>query len=237
MALVAGATIGAAAIGAGGSLWSGSRSAAAAKENYKHRYQWQVKDLQKAGLNPMLAVSQGAPSVPQPQFPNPGEAAVSAGSSAFSAMQQKKLIDAQITNLGFDSNLKNEQAGAAQATARAQDAAAAATQQDTQIKSYGLPYAASTAHQNYEILIANSQKAISEAKQAGLSEGILRVAHSYADLNAQQKAALDAIEIQYKRFLTEATKLGLSEKEADSKFWDNAGQSAVWIQKIKQLIK
>jgi len=28
-----------------------------------------------------------------------------------------------------------------------------------------------------------------------------------------------------------------SEKEADSKFWDNAGQSAVWIQKIKQLIK
>lgn len=31
--------------------------------NYKHRYQWQVTDMMKAGLNPILAATQGAGSV------------------------------------------------------------------------------------------------------------------------------------------------------------------------------
>ena len=36
-------------------------------EQYAKRYQTQVKDLEAAGLNPMLAVSQGAPPAPQAQ--------------------------------------------------------------------------------------------------------------------------------------------------------------------------
>ncbi len=27
--------------------------------NYQHRYQWAIEDMQKAGLNPMLAATQG----------------------------------------------------------------------------------------------------------------------------------------------------------------------------------
>jgi len=68
-------------VGAIGSFFSGKQSADAAQENFKHRYQWQVKDLQKAGLNPMLAVSQGPGNVPQPNFPDIGEGA-SRGASA-----------------------------------------------------------------------------------------------------------------------------------------------------------
>lgn len=63
-----------AAIGAGTSLFGGSsakkagaRAATVAwkrqKKAYKHRYQWQVEDMRKAGLNPMLSFDTGAGSV------------------------------------------------------------------------------------------------------------------------------------------------------------------------------
>lgn len=59
------------AIGAVGSIIAGDRvSSASAKsaaetnfynrENYKNRYQWQVKDMRKAGLNPALSYTTGA---------------------------------------------------------------------------------------------------------------------------------------------------------------------------------
>lgn len=48
-------------------------------QQYATRYQTQVKDLEAAGLNPMLAVSQGAPPAPQAQpvqLQNPYHSAV-----------------------------------------------------------------------------------------------------------------------------------------------------------------
>lgn len=59
-----------AAIGAVGSLIGGGLSNSAARHaatlanernvyNYQHRYQWAMDDMQKAGLNPMLAATQG----------------------------------------------------------------------------------------------------------------------------------------------------------------------------------
>lgn len=99
---VAAAMLGSAAIGAAGSLFSGKQSADFAEESYKHRYQWMVKDLQKAGLNPMLAVQQGAGNVPQAQFPNAGEGAVKGASAAM----QARLLQAQAENTKADTELK-----------------------------------------------------------------------------------------------------------------------------------
>lgn len=96
------ATIGGALIGAAGSLFSGKQSADFSEKSYKHRYQWQVEDLKKAGLNPMLAYSQGAPNVAQPNFPNTGEAAVRGASTAVAA----KLAMAQMENVKADTELK-----------------------------------------------------------------------------------------------------------------------------------
>ena len=60
----------AAAIGGASSLIGGALNNSAARHaatvanqlniyNYQHRYQWAMDDMQKAGLNPMLAATQG----------------------------------------------------------------------------------------------------------------------------------------------------------------------------------
>lgn len=81
---VAGALLGA-GIGAGGGLIQAGMNFASAKdamdfqkEMYKHRYQWTMEDMRKAGLNPILAYSQGGGGVPPgatASFPNVLESA------------------------------------------------------------------------------------------------------------------------------------------------------------------
>lgn len=113
-AISAGAgAIGGALIGAAGSYFSGKSAADFAERSYKHRYQWQVKDLQKAGLNPMLAVSQGAPNVPQPNFPNLGEGAARGAAAGVSA----SIASAQIANLNSNSAKNAAETDLAAATA------------------------------------------------------------------------------------------------------------------------
>lgn len=60
-----------------------------AKKVYKNRYQWMVSDLEKAGLNPMLAYTQSPGSGPS------GEAFTTGGGAGFlsSAVQGMRLKD------------------------------------------------------------------------------------------------------------------------------------------------
>lgn len=71
--------------------------------NYKHRYQWQVGDMRKAGLNPILAATQGAPSLPgadTAQVPaNP------LGDAVNSALAAKRL-SAELKNIEADTEKK-----------------------------------------------------------------------------------------------------------------------------------
>lgn len=100
----------------GGSLLSGllNNSAASSRQEdaqafsagqYATRYQTTVKDLQAAGLNPMLAYTQGAGSAPG------SSAASSAGFPDFgAAINQAKMNSAQIANIHADTANKAAQA-------------------------------------------------------------------------------------------------------------------------------
>lgn len=69
------------------------------KDMYKRRYQMTVKDMKKAGLNPMLAYAQGAGSVPSgamASFQNPAAAGVSSAVDAYEAGIQGEAADAEI---------------------------------------------------------------------------------------------------------------------------------------------
>lgn len=93
--------------------------------NYQHRYQWAMDDMQKAGLNPMLAATQGiggsvngasalASSYNVGEGVTAGMSASAAGNSAKAANRQaataEKLSDEQIKNLAAQTILAGSSA-------------------------------------------------------------------------------------------------------------------------------
>lgn len=75
---------------------------------YKHRYQWQMEDMRRAGLNPLLAYQQGAPGGPagasyQAQNVNAGALdAVQTGYQAAKTSQERKVMASTIDRLNQD---------------------------------------------------------------------------------------------------------------------------------------
>lgn len=102
------------ALGAVGSFFdrksgeeSQERQMAHQEKMYKHRYQWQMQDMAKAGLNPILSYKQGAPTAGSVGgFTSDFGGAVSRGVS--SALAAKRL-GAEIENIRADTAAKNEQ--------------------------------------------------------------------------------------------------------------------------------
>jgi len=211
------AMLGAAAIGAAGSLFSSSQSARAAESNYKHRYQWQVKDLKKAGLNPMLAVSQGAPNVPQPQFENVGEGALKGASAAAAA----RVASAQAKNLEADTNLKGT--AAALNLSQVRESAIRAG-----ISEASLPYAGASARENYWILAHTARKVGNEAEQ--ISENIKITEQNYLHL-----AELQPLLREYQRLENAVRRAELPAYEAEAAFWD-ALPEAAWVKQLRAIL-
>ncbi|AXH78183.1 MAG: DNA pilot protein [Microviridae sp.] len=226
---VAAAMLGSAAIGAAGSLFSGSQSAKFAEDSYKHRYQWQVKDLQKAGLNPMLAIGNAAPNVPQPTYPNLGEAAVRGAAAGSSAAMQNKLTEAQLTNLAFDSDLKNNQSQVAANSAASIDI-------DNQMKMNQLPYSADRARMDMEKLSAEIENLNHVAQNSGLDNLLKSQDVEFSRLDREQRQALAKIEIAYKSYMAEQARLQIPEARADAAFWEKAGIYGKAASAIKSMI-
>lgn len=94
-----------------------------AKKMYRHRYQYQMKDMREAGLNPILSYSQsppGGPSVGIASMPDMGQsitAGMQRGASAKESKAkttrvpyEKRLIDQQIATSAATANKENQQA-------------------------------------------------------------------------------------------------------------------------------
>jgi len=106
-----------AAMGIGGTLLGDKLGQARAKDQYmyqkqlyENRYQWQMEDMRRAGLNPILSYKTGAGgagsvSMPQTSVPDLGATA----RQSRTARQQIRLQDVQIDNTRADTKLKTEE--------------------------------------------------------------------------------------------------------------------------------
>lgn len=167
----AAAAIAGAAISGQGAASANQQSAVQAKRMYKHRYQWTVADLKAAGLNPMLAVQNGAPVPNSPQVSNVGEAAVRGASAGFNAAQAFKLQREQLKNLAADTELKQSQAAGQQATAVREQAAAAGQYMQNDILAEQVRWSAQNAANQATSFAAGAQKALSEAIKSAIDAG------------------------------------------------------------------
>jgi len=124
----------------------------AQKHFYKNRYKWQMADMRRAGLNPILAYQQGAPGGPGigtfqgAPTSNLGETVVStakAGSKLKSELailaNQKGITKAQIANVAADTLQKTTQAGANRASEDRISAEANAVRLNTLLNATALP--------------------------------------------------------------------------------------------------
>jgi len=216
-----------AGIGAIGSFLTGKSSQSAAERAYKHRYQWQVKDLEKAGLNPMLAVSQGAPNVPQGNFPDMGQAA-SRGVEAFSAKTAATLAQAQGKNLEASALANTAQAKLSEAgTAKALEEARL-TGITADIAKEDVPYAAGTSREKYYKLAGERLKIANEAEQ--ISENIKITEQNYLHL-----AELQPLLRTYQALMNRAKELEIPAAAAEAAFWE-ALPEAAWVKKLRDVM-
>lgn len=77
------------------------------EQMFRNRYQMQTQDLMKAGLNPMLAYTQGAPGAPGSSAAGYAESNI--GTNAAGTFNQSRLASAQEANIVEDTKKKREE--------------------------------------------------------------------------------------------------------------------------------
>lgn len=218
-------------LGAAGSIFSGKQSADYAERSYKHRYRWMVNDLRKAGLNPMLAVSQGPGSPPQPDFPNAGEGALrgaEAGSAVALARLQAKNVEAQTDHAIAQANKAYAEGKAVEMENLMTEANPLYQSAKATLGPKGEvtgPSAAASERWTAELnqLKNTGEKIAAETANVRLANDLQKGELTLQEVKIKYADQLANIEQQYKAAMAKAAAAGVPAAQADAAFWEEAG--------------
>jgi len=214
------------------------------KKMYKHRYQWQVQDMKKAGINPMLSATSGAPvpgSVQAPAFEN-------LGSKAVSAYQAARMNRAAVENTEANTDLSRTTANKAAAEGEAQELANLVTKASKEYQS-----AKDTLGEKGEVRGASAvsearfqnemNKAGAELRNLVQDADLKAVAQKYSqgEITLQEARLkfsdeLADLEMAYRRAQAEAERLKLDPLKAEAEFWASAGAAGKVLQFLRALM-
>ncbi|WNK15110.1 MAG: DNA pilot protein [Microvirus sp.] len=204
---------------AAGDYFTGQANAKQARENYQHRYQWQVADMKKAGLNPALAYGAPAP-VPNTQPTEPLGTSFSRGTSAGAQARataqdadlketQKNLLKAQTLDLIQQVKLKNELFSAQAASEKMRPQLIGEQANLTHMQSLTEAEKPKLLRQAYQQALMNYQW------QSATWDTRVQIF-----TNQAKKSGLDVTEAEIRNFLMNAKK---PQATAESNFWQTTG--------------
>lgn len=227
-----------------GDFLAGAANASAAKDAYKHRYQWEVQDLKKAGLNPALAYGH-TPSTPQVgTMPDLGSSAARAyqasqsGKMASEAARKTKLegdlLEAQTNDLKLNLQLKNALLGLQGGLTAAQTAGTQAGTALTNARTVTEGFTQKDidqriAESRQRVNLMESQIGLNRIDAVKAETVILQLQQDMAWRKAtwdvqlktlHQALAQAGVNIQISRLEKVARDLGLSGQRAEAQFYD-----------------